>query len=70
MDVGVVFGKSYSKRYYELLKKSFFIEVYRTGHIGWLIEHFSASVYVYVSSDKWHRKWWTMYLKSNMQTAI
>ena len=46
---------SYSKRYYERFKKCGFIKVYRSGHIGWVIEQFSASIYFYVSSDKWQK---------------
>ena len=42
---------NYSKRNYERFKKSVFIEIYCSGHIAWVIEPFSASIYFYASSD-------------------
>ena len=36
---------SHSKRYYDCFKKSVFIKIHRSGHIGWVIEQVSPSIY-------------------------
>ena len=40
---------TYSKRYYELFKNSVFIEIYRSGHTGWVIVNFQRQfIFMYL----------------------